>query len=411
MDEQTKQWLLEAEQHAARQEVEQAASTYQQVLQHAPTESKAILGLAKLARLLRQFDSAKLLVAQALEHTPTSAEAWLVKGSIAEAEEDMEAALAAYKQAVTLDGEHAQALLQYGRALAVSGRYEDSFKYLLKATQLAPEQVDAFYALGTSYFYGEEHGPALEAFLRTIELDPTFLDGYLTIADVLVACKRFGEAKKILQQAEALFPHATLVLEKLSAVYLCEGDIDTAMLYLQRQLHHEPEHLGAYLNLGALSRLRGDLQTAFKIGEHLVEHAPHRWEGHYHMGSIYEAAQKDDEAKACYRKAAKLAPRQWRPLNNLGYILNSEGGRRQWMEAEEVLCRACSLCPVDEPRPFYNLALTQFNLEKYAAAQESCRQLLQILPETHELRADTERLLTTLNTQQSTPQPLMQTLP
>lgn len=387
-----KQLVDGARGHQQSAEWVKAAELYQQALDQQPQSADAILGLAQLAFQLSQHSEAKRLCLHLLDLDPKHIDAWMLLGAIHEGEGQFSAALNDYQTLLTFEPDHGRAHLQLGRCLVLAGRTGEGLKHLIKATMLMPQSVDAHYALGLSYHVKEMPGPALKSFLKTIEVNPTFLDGYLTIADLLAENRRWADARKILQQAESLFPDSTLVLDKLAAIFLHTGDIEDAISCVQDQIEMEPNNLRPYLNLSMMAQLDHDWETALEISEKMVEHAPEHWESHYHLAAVLDVLDKVDSAKASYNKAMALDPDQWRPPNNLGYLLLGEQTQESYEASATLFRKAMKLAPEEEPTPRYNLALSLVNLGNHQEAIDLCLQSLSVVPHTHELYASLQQL-------------------
>lgn len=383
--------LMEAADYA------QAAIAFRDILALNADHEPSLVALARIATLYRRFEEARQFADRALELRPGSLNAWAIKGMIEEASGHQGKAIDAYRQATTLSPNNATTWFQLGRSLGGTNEYDEAIKALNTAIQLEPGLVEAHYALGICYQMAEQPGAALQSFTRTIELNPAFLDGYLTVADLLTRQRKFAFARKVLEQAEGLFPREPMVLEKKAAVAICEDELEEATELLTRQLKLDPDNLTTYLNLSAIAQLQGKLQTALDVSERLIERNPLRWEGHYHRATVLDMTDKVDEAMAGYRKAASLAPEseKWRPLNNLAYLLNAEQREASYQEAETLLREALTLAPT-EAQPLYNLALALAGQDKNDAAMKCCTQLLEMEGVPEEMKADAVRLRSAL---------------
>lgn len=392
MTSETESMLVAANHHLEQSAWDQAAQSYLDILATSAQHLEALHGLARLAFRLEQWRESERLCLHILDLYPQHVETWLLLGSLHEAQDDLAAAVQDYEAILSFQPECVPALLHGGRCLVLRGETKTGLRYVRQATELAPHSVDAFYALGLCYHLLQMPGASLEAFLRTIEINPAFLDGYLTLADLLAENRRWSDAKKILLQAESLFPTSPLVLDKLAAVCLHLGDVDAAIAWVQRHTTLTPENLRPFLNLSTLAQLKGDWHTAQEVAQALVEYAPEHWESHYHLGSVLDVLHQPDAAKVSFRQAIALAPEQWKPYNNLAYLLNDEQNPQAWQEAADLLQQAVSLAPQEEALPRYNLVLSLINLHQQEAAREHCIQMLTHLLPHHDLFAAVQSL-------------------
>lgn len=371
---------------------EQAAHLYVELATENPNSLASLSGLALTASGLGQHRDAERLALRALELDPKHVDMWLLLAGLHEAADELESAIQDYKACLAVDPNNAEAHLHMGRCLTLEGSHNEGLRHLRRATSLEPQSVNAHYALGLAYHANKMPGAALESFVRTIEVNPFFLDGYLTIADLLAENRRWAKARNILLQAESLFSDSTLVLDKLAAVFLRMGEVDEALKRVERQAEIEKDNIRPYLNLSTLAQLAEDWNIAWVAANALVEKAPEYWESHYHLGSVLDVLDQTDEAKTAYRKAIELAPEEWRPLNNLAYLLNDQQTPGSWSEAERLLEKAIELAPEDEPLPHYNLALSLVNLGKDTEALKQCLKILDFLSPEHSLWEEVKRL-------------------
>jgi Flp pilus assembly protein TadD len=96
-------------------------------------------------------------------------------------------------------------------------------------------------------------------------------------------------------------------------------------------------------------------------------------------------ADKLDLAIADLRKAAQIAPQEWKPKNDLGTMLNAraQSDRQAAAEAVQVLESASALAPAHELAPRYNLALAYWNANRKADARRTVEQLVRTGPAEH----------------------------
>jgi tetratricopeptide (TPR) repeat protein len=270
----------------------------------------------------------------------------------------------------------------HGRALAVARRYQEALPELMAAAQLQPSATDPHYALGIAYKESGRIGEAIGAFARALEIDPTFLDGYMTLADVLCEAGKLDTAEQVLQQAQSLFPDSGPVHDKLAAVYLEKNDYPRVIEALQGQVRIEPENESASVNLATCAILIGDYATAAEAIDSLLRRDPSSWRGHHLRSMLYDAADKVELAIEELREAARLAPWEWKPFNDLGTLLNARArtDRKTADEAVEVLEKAVTLAPADELAPRYNLGLAYWNAGRRIEARSTLDEMIRTGP-------------------------------
>jgi Flp pilus assembly protein TadD len=110
---------------------------------------------------------------------------------------------------------------------------------------------------------------------------------------------------------------------------------------------------------------------------------------------LLDAADELEPAIAELREAHRLAPGEWRPLNDLGTLLNARSREepKRGNEAVKTLEQAAALAPPKELAPRYNLALAYWNAGSPAQARETIDDLLKGAPADHPVAAQARQFL------------------
>jgi|GEM_PF-1289711 len=185
----------------------------------------------------------------------------------------------------------------------------------------------------------------LKLYRKAISADPFFAQAYLNAGQLLLGLQRYGEAMRLLLQAESRLKGSEaepdlLNLLGVSAVNL--GMWEEAVRVWKRSLELRPQSVEVLCNLAQALALRG-------LGR---------------------------EAEGYYRRAMEIDPQSPLPWFSLGKLLVREGDFR---EAEKAVRRYIELCPGD-PWAYYLLGTCQQELGNREEARFSLAKAVQLDP-------------------------------
>jgi Flp pilus assembly protein TadD len=104
-----------------------------------------------------------------------------------------------------------------------------------------------------------------------------------------------------------------------------------------------------------LEDARGDLNASLEASRRAARLAPRNWKYRYNLGTVFLKMGKTEEAVGSLEKARSMAPDRSEVLMNLGAAYFTEGSFRK---AEEVYLRVLSIDPKNE-RAAGNLKLVR----------------------------------------------------
>lgn len=142
-------------------------------------------------------ERARRHISRAIELDPGSAEAHNAMALLYRFEGDVKREEEHYRKALRADGKFSQARNNYAALLYRQGRYKDAIQQLEKAADDTSydQRAMAFLNLGRSYGKVGEYGKAEYALQRALRLDSAQAEAPLELADVLLAGKKYAEAR------------------------------------------------------------------------------------------------------------------------------------------------------------------------------------------------------------------------
>ena len=202
---------------AAQHQTQDAMAHYLAVLDLEPREAEAIVGLVRVLMDAKRFDQAQQVIGTKLSLFPQPSDPYLLLGLVyREAGQPVEAMRAFERAAVSKDASP-QPHFYLGAQLGRLGRRPEARAQLRRAIQLDPNHADALNYLG---YLDAEDGVNLQ------------------------------EAKTLIERALAIDPDNGAYIDSLGWVYYQLGQIDQAVVHLERAsqlLNTDPilfDHLG-----------------------------------------------------------------------------------------------------------------------------------------------------------------------
>lgn len=185
----------------------------------------------------------------------------------------------------------------------------------------------------------------LKLYRKAVSADPFFSQAYINAGQLLLGLGRFGEAMRILLQAESRLKGTEaepdlLNLLGVSAVNL--GMWEEAVRVWERSIQLRPQSVEVLCNLAQALAVRG----------------------------------KSREAEEHYLRALDINPESPLPWFSLGKLLVGEG---RYRDAERAVRRYIDLCPGD-PWAYYLLGTCQMELGNREEARFSLAKALQLDP-------------------------------
>ncbi len=313
-------------------------------------------------------------------------------------------ALSAFKEAVLLDPEFSA--IQHWLTLSFDrlGRYPDNLSrddvvFREKVSSLA----QAYCMIGDAYIEFGLHPSARRAFKEGIQMKPDYADGFFKLGSIHIKKLRNPKrAAKYLKQAEDLFIEqsdlhsANLVghllrpddkeidKEKAAEDWLKEGLRLQNLGYFQaaadayrEAIHHKPNYLDAYYNMGiAYGSLQdaglNKINSAIGAFKEAMRINPKFHHAHIALGASYIKQNEFDEAMEVLIRASDIQPDNPQVHYYLGIAYRMSS---RFSDAAHSFKMAVQLNP-SSAEWHYNLALVHFDMMQY---QESCHSLLETI--------------------------------
>lgn len=234
--------------------------------------------------------------------------------------------------AIELRPAYPQLYEDLGSVLGLQHHFEESIPYLEKAIQLEPTLPLAHKKLGRALAAVGRGQEADEAYMEYFERDPG--KGEIAIAADHIKAGRNEEAIDALRAILRKNPDNVDALCFLSLAYVKEGKAKTdAEALLRRATQLAPDHVSAWLNLGALLAEQNKHMEAIDCFQRATRLEPAHVGAWALLGNSYGHASYPEKSAQAYRTSLKLNPEIAHHQMGLGHVLKTIGDQQGALDA------------------------------------------------------------------------------
>jgi cellulose synthase operon protein C len=199
--------VLRGDAYRGLRQFDQARQTYTAVLPADPKNPGALVGLAQLAAIANDPDSAGKYVQQALAAAPDNPQAWVTKGDLAFDSADFAGAEADYQKAMGfknpdwLPQERFYALTRLANAQAQQNQFDKALANIQTLEKMSPQQPYLHY-LHAVVLYRQGHlDAAISELQQVLQVSPDNARAQLLMGAVNYAQGNYGQAEMYLSNA------------------------------------------------------------------------------------------------------------------------------------------------------------------------------------------------------------------
>jgi len=208
-----------------------------------------------------------------------------------------------------------------------------------RAQALDPSAYEIHEAIGSLRLVTGDVEESESAYRQALAIVPESPDALIGLAAAVADAGRFDEAARTLERAIAAQPRYAASYTEYGILQLRQGRPHDAIAPFRHVTDLEPDHSGAFNNLGVAHLNAGDFEKAPEAFSRSLAIEPRR-SSFSNTGVGYYYSGRYDDAAGMFRKAIELAPSDHRLWGNLADAL-LYGGHPA--DAEEAYARARAL--------------------------------------------------------------------
>jgi tetratricopeptide (TPR) repeat protein len=357
-----------------------------------PHSAAALVARARDALLGRRIEEAAALLDRALLLASDCAEALALQGICWMQLERFDRAIEVFERARVVAPDLAMVYFNLGESYCRLGQFSPAEANLRQAIECSPRHFQAYARL--SYVQSEtgREKEAIRSMAQAVRLNPAFVEGYLALGSLCMRAGKREAALRICKAGIARNPDATVLRERLCALYALNGDVASAF----REAVAIAEARSVYtdhLRVGAYAIALRQFDTAERAFQASLQLNPASWEGHYNLAELYMGADRMDKAREHYQAALDRNDGAYEPFNGMGLfvLLVDQDCDRSIGLLEQALALAPS-----RPEPRWNLALAYARKRDLPAAQRFAASVLPLVNAGDPAHHQAERLLATI---------------
>jgi tetratricopeptide (TPR) repeat protein len=372
-------YQLQGEMEIAQGRWEEAANTFQTLLQNHPGEEEPqfFLGLTYLQ--LRRYPQALEIFKKIIQAHPKSDRAYYYLGKLHLAQKQYERAQKAFQETVQLNPLHEggylglgfiyeaieqpkQALVMYQKVLQINPesleareRAADQYLQLDKPEQ-AQELIrdlkrrtnndfEVRFRIALVYLENKRLEESLQEFESLLREKPNSEKVRYGLANALIEKKDYHKAVEVLTPIGPQSDFYTQSLVLRAFILEKEKKVPEAIQLLQNALVAAPKRIDLYLTLSSLYEQNEQLSAGLSILKEGLEVDPENAELYFRSAVLLDKAGKKKEAVQQLKTAITKDPFHISSLNYLGYTYAEKGIHLD--EAEELVKRALKFKPND----------------------------------------------------------------
>ena len=172
------------------------------------------------------------------------------------------------------------------------------------------------------------------------------------------------------------FPNHNLSWKVLGSIYVKIGQIDDALISIQKAVKLDTKDAEAHSNMGLILFQLNMFEKAIRSFKKAINLKANYAEAYNNLGIVLQKINKLEQAEFNYKKAIVLKPKFEAAHNNLGNTLRELS---KFKEAEKIYLRVIFLY-LNFIEAHYNLGITQQKLNKLIDAESSFKKVIELKP-------------------------------
>ncbi len=258
---------------------QQAIQKYTEAISLTPKEhlpylnrGVAYLSLSKLDEAMADADNAISLIGDKPSDTAKlhAGLGYQIKGTVFQNSSDLKQAIDCFSKAIELVPTNANFINSRGNIHQMNKDYENARIDYLRAVELAQKNAMFRSNLGTVLFRLNELEASLEQNSMALELDPNFESAHYSMANTLVAMKKYDEALASYNRAISIRPKAEFFHAR-GRLHFIRNDFELAIEDNTRSIEASPAYSVAYADRATANSRLGKFKLAIPDARKAIE--------------------------------------------------------------------------------------------------------------------------------------------
>jgi len=216
-----------------------------------------------------------------------------------------------------------------GDAYVTKQQYREAIVEYRNAVQQDVRFGEARSKLAEAYFQVGDIENAFREYIRAADLLPNDVTAQLKAGDMLLAAKRYEDAKARADAALVVDPQRIEALILRANALAGLNKIDDAVKEVEDAIRRAPDRSASYSSLGALQMIRGDREEAEAAFKQAAAMNPKSPQGYLALANFYLAAGRQKEAETQLKTALSVDPKDELTNRTLGYFYVGTGRAAQ----------------------------------------------------------------------------------
>jgi tetratricopeptide (TPR) repeat protein len=313
---------------------------------------------------------------QALTVDPKSSQAHMAMGDLYLFQKDQKQAGEEFEKAADLVPVRSIERLKYAAFKSATGGTEETRRISTEMTKQAPDYLPGWILLAELSLKDKKYDEALSLLENVFGRDPENLDGRRLQSDVLLAKGDAKKAVEVLERLDQTYPDTPLIKYQLARGHVQNNNMNQAAMVLDQAVSINPNYDDAVLMLGQINLATGHGDKVIEPLTRLLKKRPDLRNAALLLAGAYGSLDRFDDAAVVLEEQAKLTPQDPQPQISLGLTLR-QAERND--EARQAFEKAAQLAP-DNLFPIDQLVDLDLMDKHFDAARQRIRSQFQKNP-------------------------------
>lgn len=303
-----------------------AINALRQVLRDQPASVEANTLLMQAHLMKQEPELAKESLLKAVELNPTNVKVRLVLAQLLAQTRDIDGALKATAEALKLAPNDLDVLLARYELFAAKRNQKELQSTIADIKQKHSDKPDGYILMGKYYASQKRYEDAIREFELAMDKSKDKSSALSAIVSANIAQGKPDRAINRLNNILKETPTNSFVHELLAETYLSKKDYVEAEKSLNAAIKYNPKWNRPYINLANLHKLRGNAGAAIEVYRKGLETTPDDAKLLFQLAETYGQNRDYDKAASTYEQMLQKYPKSDVAANNLASLLTDYKG-------------------------------------------------------------------------------------